>query len=763
MRIEALNINSFGMITERTFALEKGVNLFEGENESGKSTVSAFIKFMLYGLERRAAGSDISERERYINWKSGEASGSMTLFHEGKRYKIERRVRLTSVSESGRENYRETLSVIDTGSGASCFEGRVPGEVFLGIPKEVFENTAYIKQLGVAGVDANLVGEAIQNILFSADEKVNTGRAIDKLDLLRRSILHKNEKGGELYEKTLEKSRVDGELALAKDESSAQIAKEGEHAELTALIDASQKRLAYLRAASEAVNIYEVLGRFGSLHALKEKVDGLESEYGDFVKRNSHEGFFPDGEYVKELSACERNVIGARAELMRLESERSKLKYENAHDGRLESAASEIREAGGADAVRADFAAVSQKKRTLGVFCAVFGALSFLCIVSCALVILLLKFLLPLGIVLGALGVIFACAFSGCLFSKKKAAKAEADFLSRFGASEKEPLEEIISRAKNYDDEQRELFSLCSVTENEIGEKKRELDALEKEHEALASRWGREKGEPGALIAAADEVVRQAERMRLDIEKYKVPCESAERELRAYNEEELRRRFAALGIPDAGKINKTELSRETEFEQKKAETLNFRKIETEKQLIALGATAKNPTALFARSKELEKEISELAERHAAYMTAIEAISQGSKRLRAGVAPRLSRAAKGYMSRLTSGKYSEGGFSQGADGFSINFEYDGEYRRLEALSEGTKDAAYISLRLALSDLFCQAGECPLIFDESFAFLDDARTANLLDLLETSGRQSVIFSCRGRERELLGGKEYNLIRL
>ena len=47
MIIEKVNIKSFGVLTDMSLEFSETVNVIEGENESGKSTVAAFIKYML--------------------------------------------------------------------------------------------------------------------------------------------------------------------------------------------------------------------------------------------------------------------------------------------------------------------------------------------------------------------------------------------------------------------------------------------------------------------------------------------------------------------------------------------------------------------------------------------------------------------------------------------------------------------------------------------------------------------------------------------
>ena len=50
MRIESLHIDRFGKLRDFDLTLEEGLTLIYGRNESGKSTVMAFLRAMLYGL-----------------------------------------------------------------------------------------------------------------------------------------------------------------------------------------------------------------------------------------------------------------------------------------------------------------------------------------------------------------------------------------------------------------------------------------------------------------------------------------------------------------------------------------------------------------------------------------------------------------------------------------------------------------------------------------------------------------------------------------
>ena len=142
MIIEKINIKSFGVITDMSLELSATRNVIEGQNEAGKSTIAAFIKYMLYGFSNEQNPGELTERERYLNWESGSADGNMTVSVKGKRYLISRST--VRVDGEQRDTYKEECNITDLETGTPAF-GKVPaGEVFFGVDRDLFENTAFV-------------------------------------------------------------------------------------------------------------------------------------------------------------------------------------------------------------------------------------------------------------------------------------------------------------------------------------------------------------------------------------------------------------------------------------------------------------------------------------------------------------------------------------------------------------------------------------------------------------------------------------------
>ena len=91
MFINKIDISSFGKIENKTFKFDNGLNLLYGSNESGKSTIMAFVRFVFYGMKPYKSGDSLSFKEKYMPWSGKAASGSLCLTDEnGNKYIISR-------------------------------------------------------------------------------------------------------------------------------------------------------------------------------------------------------------------------------------------------------------------------------------------------------------------------------------------------------------------------------------------------------------------------------------------------------------------------------------------------------------------------------------------------------------------------------------------------------------------------------------------------------------------------------------------------
>lgn len=142
MIITELYIRNFGKFSEKHFYLKDGVQIIRGDNEFGKTTLHAFIRAMLFGMERgrgRAAARDAFSC--YEPWDNpGIYSGVMRFICGGRRFRLERNfARHTKITSLVCEDDGEELSV----------EHGDLKMLLGGMTGEIFDNTVSIGQLKV--------------------------------------------------------------------------------------------------------------------------------------------------------------------------------------------------------------------------------------------------------------------------------------------------------------------------------------------------------------------------------------------------------------------------------------------------------------------------------------------------------------------------------------------------------------------------------------------------------------------------------------
>lgn len=100
MKINQLKIEGFGKLINRTYNLSD-MTTFLGDNETGKSTILAFIKYMLFGFENATIAN---QNYNPLDFKT--YGGQITLTHDGKVIKIER----IKILRSGKPSFSCVIS-----------------------------------------------------------------------------------------------------------------------------------------------------------------------------------------------------------------------------------------------------------------------------------------------------------------------------------------------------------------------------------------------------------------------------------------------------------------------------------------------------------------------------------------------------------------------------------------------------------------------------------------------------------------------------
>lgn len=801
MQIKKLTIDEYGALREREFLLSEGMNILEGNNESGKSTILSFIRFMLYGMPRKSAGN-ITERDRGISWDGGVAGGSMELSvpdknGETRDYRIERHGQLRGAA--GHENYAEVLKIIDLATGTEVFEGQDPGKVLLGISQETFVSTACIRQLECTDVDGTGVNASIENLLFAANEGINTEKAMGKLDDIRKTLLHKNEKGGQIFELEAQKLILEEKLNHAKEQAESIIAKEAAVEAANAL---ESELGVKLRDCENAANLYEacaILRRFDELHTREARLAELEKDLKTLDDEKGYPGDLPDRGTVADTETLLRELSEASTTAALGDAALAKAKNDADGDRALAAHADTIEAEGGCETLTARFSRLlaKQKKGKLssalslifGILLLLAGGLALLCGLSfekplwdvpffIRIVELAKQSILPLfnqntslyqvacgslvgvGLILAVLGILLSV-------SAKKAKNERVALFQKIGLTDSECSYEAFTahmtscmenrnRCHAYDEGVEQATHHAKLCHTALS------DCVSKCHRALSAfEVICEQETPEATADALRTTVsilsalcREKEQLESDIGNLSAVIASIKEGLGGYNENTLRSAIGSTAPAEvlaSTDIEKVEMTRRYQKEQLAAATA--KRIALEKELIALSAAAENPAKLSARLDEVVAQLEEKRFQYQSVMMAMEAIDSASDSLRRSVTPKIREKAGALMGRITGGKYSELGVS--AD-MTVSIFAGNSTRSIDVLSKGTRDAAYLSLRMALADLVSPGNPLTLTMDEGLSLLDEERAARVLAMLyeyTENGGQCILFTCHKREGQLM----------
>ena len=174
--MDILHLNgTFGRLDHSELTLSAGLNLLYAPNETGKSTWGAFIRTMLYGLSTRERGP-LADKNRYAPWGGAPMQGRMDLSADGCGCTLLRETR-RAASPMG----EFSCTYAGTGTPVPGITGQNAGDVLLGVPREVFERSAFIGQNALA-VDQNAELERrIAALITTGEEDTSYTESYERL------------------------------------------------------------------------------------------------------------------------------------------------------------------------------------------------------------------------------------------------------------------------------------------------------------------------------------------------------------------------------------------------------------------------------------------------------------------------------------------------------------------------------------------------------------------------------------------------------
>lgn len=212
MRILEIQMKNFGKFSDRRICFHEGVNILYGKNEAGKSTVHAFLRAMLFGIERargrRAGNDEYSLRKPWEN--PGYFAGVMRFESGGKVFRLERNFNRREKSVSlVCETDGEELSV-ESGDLDVLLEG---------LNEASYRNTFFVGQTGAATGEglAKELHHYMSNLQNAGDMEIDVNQAVDALEAKRRQF--ESEKKKAQAERDTREREVETRLTYVRQET----------------------------------------------------------------------------------------------------------------------------------------------------------------------------------------------------------------------------------------------------------------------------------------------------------------------------------------------------------------------------------------------------------------------------------------------------------------------------------------------------------------------------------------------------------------
>ena len=710
---------TFGKLEHQTLTLQPGLNIIEAPNEWGKSTWSAFVLAMLYGIDTRekTTKTSIADKERYAPWSGAPMEGRMDICWNGRNITLERRTKGRLIFGDFRAYETESGLDVPELTAANC------GTVLLGVERSVFTRSGFLKMSDLPVTQDDALRRRLNNLVTTGDEDSKGEALAQKLKDLKNKCRYN--KSGLLPQAEAQRDQLEEQIRGLQDLETQALHLQQRQKELDEFIRQLNNHKAALSYAEAREELQHITDAQKAADALREQVGKLQTEC---EKLPSAE----EAERAKvNLQRLHNSSMSLQMEQQMLPAAPEYPQVPVRYEGMVGTEAQET--------ARKDHAAWAelQAKRNSGkkqvktgivLLCGLVLAIGALLPVPPAL-----KLVLPVaGAVLGVVGLVLLVTAN----AKVKAKDAGIQALlakytpiepSRWGEDALKfaaDLDAYVKARKEYDESAQALDQ--------------QRQTLVEQMQVLTN------GEPFAACLENWERISERHRALGDALRDLQRAEQQLITLRSMTREVSQPEFA-----DTLTFTRSETDAQLQsaaFEQKQNQ---LRLGQCQGQAEALGQEAD----LKAQLRQVKNRIVQLEDTYFALELAQKALSAATGELQRRFAPRISKRAQELFSALTGGRYERIMLTEdlSLDAAATN---EGTLRSSQWRSDGTVDQLYLALRLAVAEELTP--DAPLVLDDAMVRFDDVRLAIALNILEefAQNKQVILFTCQSREKRLQG---------
>ena len=712
---------TFGRLEHQELTLSPGLNVLYAPNETGKSTWGAFIRTMLYGLSTRERGP-LADKNRFAPWSGAAMQGRMDVSAAEGAYTL---LRDTKRASSPMGEFSCTYT--GTATPVAGITAQNAGEALLGVPREVFERSAFIGQNALAVDQDAELERRIAALITTGEEDTSYSQSYERLkkQLNRR----KHNKTGLIP--ALEREIDDLQLSLRDLD-----ALEAQARQAQSVLDELEQQAAALRQQAANWQALEQQSRAAEYAKAAQNAD--EAARRASLLEESAAGL-PDGQGLALLegqaAALQEDLSGLAQQ--RREAEQARQAAESAR----EALAAHPLYPADETALRQRADAIAPEKAPT-VLLPIFTA--GIIVIAGVLAFLFRADPLPFWIftAMAALGIVTTTA----AVTLRRRAIAERQ---KFAESQRVKLEAQIAeylplreQEARLQTEARRLDDAADSAEDTCRRRLAGLLAQVRTFEPAITDLS------GAQIALASVRRRQVEL---------AAARQQAREAALYRDalQKPDRPVAAAAMPSVPALSREAVDAELVRVQARLAAERSRLDTLTGQIRSLDRSSDLQDQLAQKREQL----SSLQAEYDAIALAMDALTQANTTLQNRFSPALGARAAEIFSAITAGRYGKVLLSRD---FSLSAEMAGDPvgRSIRLLSQGAADQLYLAVRLAICDMVMPTEKrVPLILDDALVSFDDDRLRAALDYLlaESEKRQILLFSCQKREMDYLSGRK------
>ncbi len=709
---------TFGRLQQQSLSLSPGLNIIQAPNESGKSTWCAFLLAMAYGInsrERDKAGF-IAEKNRYAPWNGSPMQGSLDCTHDGKDITLTRDTkRATAPMANFTATYTGTADPVGYLDGSTC------GETLLGVSREVYERSAFIRQAGLSVGQTPELERRIASLITTGEEDSSYSQVMDTL---------KQQRNRRRHNKTGLLPQWEAEVATLTQQLDALTQLNSQYTNAQAAMAYGQEQLGLIEHQLAQWAAFEAYQTHQSLQLEKSAAQDAQKT-ADALAQQLQDKRVPENDVISQLRGAIVNLGSTRRQVDKaMEDKDNALRQAMTAESALGNSpfAGQTPE----HAIQAANALPTAKKPA--------WALAPLLGIAVGVGV---YFMTYHYIYSGAAAVATLALVWGLLgLQHKKAAKTAIDtYLKRHNVSTPEALTALATEyAALYQANNDAADSVTAAVARYNGL----YETLSTNEQAISLEVRRFA--PNAFdIAAADEALRDCATQRKALQVAQATAREAQ----------LRWDVQAKG---AGATSHQAVERPSQSKETLTAQLQQGQValasaqQMADQLAGKRTALGDETALSATLAQRKDQIAQGELEYSALTAAMEALTTANTTLQNRFAPQLGKATAEIFAKLSQGRYDSVVLDRELH-LSTQLDGDNLYRDIALLSAGAADQLYLATRLAICDLILPP-DCPIVLDDALTNFDDARCTIALGYLQevAKTRQVLLFTCQNREAQL-----------